>query len=204
MLMRIHFDWGSAGAALLLMLVAFWGYRLLKQRMDHQRYVEQLAELEFEQMLFSNVPSAGEQSQDLVFLQNQQTMPSKLELHPDIHQGSIGDGNPNITASPDPNPCADGPLPADVVAVQVIQQLTAAGLMGSVDGYLELHGNPKGAALLKLRSKKTALLIPTMESEGFYRQQLRRVDMILVMGPSGKALVITPLEDLVASSIFLK
>jgi hypothetical protein len=105
------------------------------------------------------------------------------------------------TAPLQPNTPSASPLPADAEAEAVMRQLHASGLVTMIDGYVPLHNNPKGAALLKLRNGKLALLVPHMESETFLRRNARRADIIIMAGADGKAVVVTPLEQFLAETI---
>lgn len=183
------FDLWSLGAVIFLLAIAGWGIRLLRQRVEDQRYREHLSEMEFEQTLFPAARSDDHESQDMVFLQN---IPASQELK------SAG-FSADLTSTPAVG--VEGPLPADVAAQTIVKKLTLSGLLRSVEGYIEVHGNPKGAAILSLRNGKRALLVPHMESEPFFRRHARRVDMIIVMGPDGAGLVVTPLEELLADNM---
>lgn len=193
--MDMRLDAWSIGAMLLVLGLAVYGIRLLRQRVEEQRYQEQLAELQFEQTLFSNSGSAGHESEDLVFLQNQNAA---------IFSEAVASNNPPpIVISPALVENAESSVPADIAADAIIRQLKLSGLLGSIEGYLDLHGNRKGAAILSLRNGKRALLVPHMESEAFFRRHASRVDVIIVMGSDGKGLVVTPLEEMLSDNISL-
>lgn len=176
----------SIFAILLVCGVAAWGIRMLKQRLDEQRYQEQLAELEFTENLLADasITSGGD---DAAFLQT------------DAQAAIPPAGSSKVAA------IASVSASADAAAAPVMNQLIQAGLTnGSIEGYVELHGNSKGAALLRLRNGKLALLVPHMESEAFLRRQARRVDLIIMAGIDGKAVVITPLEQLLSENMLAR
>jgi hypothetical protein len=91
--------------------------------------------------------------------------------------------------------------PADVQAKAVVDKLRTAGLLRHIDGYLELHGNMQGVAILKLRNGQTALLVPHMESEAFLQRNERRADMIIMALPNGQSYVVRPLGAMIADSM---
>lgn len=187
--MDMRLDIWSITAMVLVCALALYGFRLLRQRIDEQRYQEQLSELEFEQTLFSGVGQVGQESQDLIFLQKS----SASAVTETAVQVTKFPPNPPLAPQAD----AGDFIPADIAAESIVRQLKISGLMGSVEGYIELHGNPKGAAILSLRNGKRALLVPHMESEAFFRHNAPRADIIIVMGCDGKGLVFTPLEQLI-------
>lgn len=187
--------WGVFGLLVLLPLLAgvFW----FRGRMERLRYEEELAELEFQESILTDV-SGGSLREDSRFL-----VPSAEAVVRDDPAGAIGAENPPDML-PRPQGLLDGAgdeRPADALAAGVMRQLTATGLLASVDGYVPLHGNPKGVALLKFRNGKQALLVPHMESEAFLRQNARRADFIIMTGADGKAVVVTPLEQFLAESV---
>lgn len=90
---------------------------------------------------------------------------------------------------------------ADVTAAAVLSQLRHAGLIADTDGYMELNGNPCGAIILKLKDSRRALLVPYHESEVFIRRNLKRFDLLLLMGRDGKAVVVSSLENMIAERV---
>lgn len=192
---NMQFEIWTLAAIFLAAAVAFWGFRLLRNRLEEQRYQEELAELEFEQTLFSG-DSGNFDAQNLAFLQTAPstavvdqtnvTPPPSFPVPPSMETVSL------ITSRE--------PQPADITAATVIRRLKLSGLMGSVEGYIPLHGNPKGVAILSLRNGKRALLVPQMESEMFFRRHAPQADYIIVMGTDGGSLVVTPFEQLLAEN----
>lgn len=199
--MNFTIDPWSIMAILVVLVIAFIGIRMLKQRLDEQRYQEQLAELEFNERLFSNAETSAEpSSQELSVspLNTDAKQPVDFD-EPGIIPGQIETSAPTQKSNivnDDSEPQA-----ADVMSAKIVNQLTQADMLTSVEGYIELHGNPKGAAILRLRTGKMALLVPHMESEAFLRRHARRVDMIILTKSDGKAVVVTPLEDLISQNI---
>lgn len=199
--MTLPLDPWTIAALVFLLAVGIWGIRLLKQRIDEQRYQEHLADLEFEATLMSGKDSlVAASAHDAVFLQTTsgepQTpeLPSELEIPAEV--------NP-VIRDPLQIDRHFGPQPADVAAKSVFSRLQTAGLLRGIEGYVELHGNPKGGVILRLRDGKLALLVPHMESEGFLQHNAKRVDMIIMAGAGGSAFVVRPIEQLLAEGITL-
>lgn len=186
---EFRLDIWSIGAIALIVGIAAWAIILIRRRLDEQRYLEQMAELEFTQTMLANAQQEQNDATDQSALQNVQLQSS------DTHQNPVPDRAPAGQNG--------GPHPADILAASAIRQLTRAGLYDHVAGYVELHGNPKGAALLRLRNGKHALLVPHMESEAFLRKNHRRADIIIMTGTDGGAFVVTSLEQLISDSISL-
>lgn len=111
---------------------------------------------------------------------------------------------------PLPSPPAAPPAPslqpkptegANDLLQRVLHQLKAAGMLRSIEGYMELHGDARAAAILLMSSGKRALLVPYYETEFFALRNLRRFDLLVFVGRDGRAVVITPLEALIAESL---
>lgn len=199
--MNLPIDPWTIAAVLLLLGVAIWGIRLLKQRVEEQRYQEHMADLEFEATLLSGRDSlVAASAQDAVFLQTPSPAAQTQELPPGFDMPA--EESPVIHEPLTINRHS-GPQPADVAASGVFSRLQAAGMVRGIEGYIELHGNPKGAAILRLRNGKLALLVPHMESEGFLQHNAKRVDMIIMEGAGGSAFVVRPIEQLLAEGITL-
>jgi hypothetical protein len=187
--------WSIAGIVFLVAIAA-WGIRLLKQRLADQRYQQELADLEFEGSVFSEIGPVADFGHDQHFV-------SQPVEHAGLHQEQrpqeLNNQTPQVVP---PGPLAQpGMSSADEAASHVMQQLQNSGLLKSVEGYIDVHGNPKGAAILLLRDGKRALLVPHMESEVFLRRHSKRVEMIIMAGSDGKGVVITPLEELISQNL---
>ncbi len=184
------------------------GILMLRARMDQMRMEEQLAEMEFQQSVLGSIGVESTLGADDRFLQSNHSehgtksppdataadlTTDPAELIPDSHTP-----HETTTASQLQH---DGPPPADIAASGVIRQLTISGLLRGIDGYVALHGNPQGAALLRLRNGQQALLVPHMESEAFLRHNARRAEFIIMVGTDGKAVVAQSLEQFLAESI---
>jgi hypothetical protein len=180
-------------AGVVTVSLAIGGLRMFQKRMESQRYSEQMAELEFEKSLYLGGGLSANEAQDSVFLQT--SSQSAEQEAPNVSGYHTNDPTDFLVK------VAGEHVPADMAAEGILQKLKLVDLMGSVEGYVELHGNPKGAALLLLRNGRRALLVPHMESEAFFRRHARRVDLFLVMGTDGQAVVITPLEKFLADSM---
>lgn len=183
--------------------IAFVGFRMLRQRMEQLRYDEQIAELEFQENLLAKM-NIGALDDDNRFLQQETVAtvtdspasPEEIPTAPTTQHPAEHPAPDMYVASED-----DAALPADVAAAGVMKQLGAGGLVTGIDGYIPLHGNSKGAVLLRLRTGKSALLVPQIESEAFLRHNARRADMIIMVGNDGKALVVSTLEHFLAENM---
>ncbi len=187
--------WSILGL-LLILGIAVWGLRLLKQRLDEQRYQESLAELEFEGSVLSDFSMTGMGSQDMQFMSSE-TAP-RASISAELRESSPPPAMPRLEAAYGGTEVKPS---ADMSTTFVMQQLKQSGLFQSIEGYIDLHGNAQGAAIILLRNGKRALLVPHMESEAFLRRHSRRVDYILMVGTDGKAVVVTPLEELISQNI---
>ena len=183
--MGLALDPLSIVAILIIGTVVLWGIRIFKNRMDQQRYLEELAELEFTESLLAE--SALNEGTNEAFL-----MPDKDSALPPAPVEQALDFYSNVNSDP---------AAADQKASGIINQLTHSGMFNSIDGYVELHGNKKGSAIIKLRNGKLALLVPHMESEAFIKRQSRRVDYIIMTMSDGTGMVVTPLEQLISENI---
>lgn len=197
-------SWGLF--AFIAVAFIFIGVRMVRSRMDHIRAQEELAEMEFQQTVLASFGQETTLGDDDRFASKADVVEASLTTDRGGSVAGSENGDSALTSpvqqTPAPaNPLLSGePLPADVAAVAVMNQLGAMGLVNGVDGYVALHNNPKGAALLRLRTGKQALLVPHMESEAFLRHNARRVDFIIMTGTDGKAFVVSPLEQFLAES----
>ncbi len=188
----MRFDAWSIGVALLVLGIAVLGIKFIARRIEEQRYREDLAEMEFEQTLLSSAASSNHDSRDSVFLQDE------LASEP---------GKTVVTFAVEPTPIPyqneinSDMVAADVAAVSVIEKLKMAGLLRTIEGYIDVHGNPKGAVIILLRSGKRALLVPHMESEFFFRRNSKRVDFFIVRGTDGNDLVVSALSSWLAENV---
>lgn len=187
------------------------GFRMLRDRMDQMRMEEQLAEMEFQQSVLGSIGVESTLGDDDRFLQ---TEPTEADIKTQSSELSATEPDPTAErteTSTSPGTSADaivtpqvqndGPRPADISASSVVRQLTISGLLRGIDGYVPLHGNPRGAVLLRLRNGKQALLVPHMESEAFLRHNARRAELIIMVGTDGKAVTVQPLEQFLAEAI---
>ena len=200
--------WTIAVGAFIL-LIGFWGWKIVQDRMEVLHYEEELANQEFEnQFLQQEASLQRSESATPTGHKPLFTDPAAAVV---THTSSAGTDESMqtqsaVTAAEDKSrslSISAAHLPADERAHDVIKKMNAISLLESINGYFELHGNPKGVAILQLRNRKTALLVPHMESEAFLRRNSKRADMIIMVGTDGKAVVVRPLEDLIADSIGL-
>lgn len=185
--------------------IAYVGIRMLRQRMEQLRYQEQIAELEFQENLLANM-SGGGLGEDNRFLQSENVAavanePVAPVMETDAANRDMNSVQTGVSQPLDTPQTDDGPIAADVAASGVMKQLEAAGLVTTIDGYVPVHGNPKGAVMLRLRNGKSALLVPQMESEAFLRHNSRRADMIIMVGHDGKGVVVSTLEHFLAENM---
>lgn len=87
--------------------------------------------------------------------------------------------------------------PVDRLSRQIVAQLREAGLLQEIESFIPLHGNPKGAAILKLRNRKRVLLVPYYESEVFTERELTKYDGIIFLSRSGRGLFVQTLEAVI-------
>jgi hypothetical protein len=212
-------SWAAIGVALLVAIVAFWFFRDKFSRMQEN---QRISDASFEAQMLALARSAprAEISND------RQTIPSiggnyraadaltSEEIAPRIN--SVGAADVTSSASYMRDFTAQAPAaamdelqtvrdpymePADRSCAKIVSQLTHGGLLESEDGYADLHGNPKGALIVKLRGGKRCLIVPHFESEPYLMRNLKRYDMIICVGKDGKAVVLTRLEEMIASRL---
>lgn len=87
--------------------------------------------------------------------------------------------------------------PVDVLSRRILAQLREAGLLHEIESFIPLQGNPKGAAILKLRNRKRVLLVPYYESEVFTERELAQYDGIIFLSRSGRGLFVQTLEAVI-------
>lgn len=90
----------------------------------------------------------------------------------------------------------------EVSCKAVLDQLRRAGLLEEIESFVPLHGNSKGAAVLRLRGQRRVLLVPYFETDIFAERQLHGCDALLFVSRSGKGFYIQSLESLIADSTF--
>ena len=124
----------------------------------------------------------------------------------------IGDIEPDAVGTPRPADELLPPQPEDPEATklsapdmklceQVVVRMRAAGMVDEIDGFVELHGNAKAAVAVKLRGGKRALVVPYYETDVFADRNLRRYDRLVFIGRSGKAVVVSTLENEMADRL---
>jgi len=177
---------------LVVLLIAGWGIKLLRDRIEEQRYREEMEELAFEQSIITQISSsAGTMESDARFLVKEET---PLALFPQKSPAAPLEAARPVHPSDSPNSSA-------TLSDQLIARLQQGGLVTSIEGYLELHGDARGITIVRLRNGKTGLVVPTMESESFLRRNSRRADLIFMCGSDGNAYVVRRVEDVIAEML---
>jgi hypothetical protein len=171
---------------LLLALVAAVVYAVFRarQRLLDQQMQERLADARFEAELVRSTTALPHGSMP----------PPELVLENISEAESIvHTGRAILERGPDPQ--VDDPCEG------TIARLRHAGMLDQVEGYMDLNGDPKAAAIVRFRDKRRVLLVPYHETEVFTERNLKRFDAIVFVGRSGKAVMISPLETAIAESL---
>ena len=212
-------SWAAIGAGILVVIIAFWIFRDKFSRMEES---QRIADASFEAQMLALARSAP----TATTANDRQTIPSiggnyrtadagtPEEIAP--RANSVSTDEVSSSASYLRDFTAQAPVaamdefhvvqdpymePADRFCAKVVNQLRQGGLLDSEEGYADLHGNPKGALLVKLRGGKRCIIVPHFESEPFLMRNLKRYDMAICVGKDGKALVLTRLEEMIASRL---
>jgi len=175
---------GTAGALIALVTGIF--VFVLVRRAREQRDREALDEARFESETLATLQPYEALAKGPGSASNDMTAPTAPVL--DIVR------DPSVPPAP-----ADGQVEDYDIMQAVLLQLRRANLLEGYETYLELHGQPKGMAAVRLRGGKKALVLPRLESEGFTTHQLRRYDYIICAGGSGRPVLIQPLAEYIAS-----
>jgi hypothetical protein len=197
---------GLADGVIWLVAIAFavcaiLVYRAVKNRLEEQEAAQRMADAAFEAQILGTTRSTGSDErflasqeetvqafavpappqQDIMEALNlqQQTIPAKISVQTEEFSRQ----------------------PADITCAGVISQLRNAGMLEQVDGYVELNGNSKAAAVLRLKGGRFALVVPYHESEMFTHRNLKKYQMLLYVGRDGKACVVTSLEETIAARV---
>jgi hypothetical protein len=187
-----------------VLIALIWLAFMVKRRLDDQAEAQRIADAAFEAQVLRSALPAAEQRVSYV----------ATDTPGSGHMASaLLDDMPIPAAEPVMRPIQATPAgllspnediyrqPADVACAAVIQQMQDAGMVDTVDGFLELNGNPKGAVVLRLKGGKHALVVPYLESEPFVFRNLRRYDMLVQVGKNGKAMVLKSLEETIAAKL---
>jgi hypothetical protein len=164
------------GLVFLLVVIALSAYLLLN-RLRNQREAQRAADALFESRMIALA-------------------------HASVEPG-VGEGEPAPKTPPAVPANMIGNVPqtddaADILCADILQRLSAAGMLVRVGEYVELHGNRKGAVMLELAGQRTALLLPHFESEGFVHHNLRRYDFLILVSSGGRAVIVNTLEEAIA------
>lgn len=185
----------------LLVLAAVGFYLVFRERLRRQAEEERLREANFEAQVLG---SFGGSSVDTVFrtAYSSEVYPAVETMEFQSLQGVPLHSAPRESAASVEAQAEDYyRQPADVAAEGVLRQLQQAGLVEQLEGYQEINGNPKAAVILRLRGGKRALLVPYFETEAFVQRNAKRFELLVFVSRSGKATVLSPMEEMIASRI---
>lgn len=216
------FDTFSFGVlACFLLLMVFIGYNLVRSRMRKQRELERIQDASFEAQMRRYADSLVPTRHVPGPVPGRYTPPSEPEescpdamavaeieaLHtPESQPQSAKRAQPSRPEAPTAGTtavtgAADVRRAADEVCSLVIAQLRNANLLDRVDDYIELNGNPQGAAILRMRNGRRALLVPYFETDIFAERNLKRFDYLIFVGRNGRAVMLKRLEDWLAEAL---
>lgn len=165
------------GAAL-----AYAIYRLVHY-LRGMKDLERLSEAQFEAALLASIGTASGTNRSDPKTTDNPTQQRTLEDSP---------------PSPEARPDGAGHVPVDMQCKRLLDQLAAAGLLENIECYVNVAGNPKGAAVLRLRNRKRVLLVPYFETDIFTDRELRCYDGLLFVSRNGKAVYVQSVESLIA------
>jgi len=175
---------------LVVLLIAGWGVKILRSKIEEQRYKEEMDALAFEQSVISQIASpTGAGESDSRFIVNDEPI-------------FVGDSTPVVQYRLDGNATStNAPEISATPSEMLIERLQRGGLITSIEGHLELHGDPKGVTIVRLRNGKTGLIVPNMESESFLRRNSRRADMIFLCASDKNVYVVRRVEEVIAEML---
>ena len=183
----------------------------VRRRLEEQRAREAMAEAAFEMEVLASLRNADTQvlssngHQELTPApqpQGSETGAAVAESVPaPAHQPQTQAASPSPGASPLLSSEVYYQECADVAAAAALSQLRHAGLIDDIDSYMELNGNPQGAAILRMKDGRRVLLVTYHETEVFTRRNLRRFDLLIYVGRDGKAVVVNSLENMIADRV---
>lgn len=204
-----------------LALVILWVAWLFYVRVQDQEAAQRMADAAFEAQILGSLQSEAQDSRfqpraDFSALpntavQNTNAFPDYAEIpaaaapepaaQPYVPSPELV--APTVTGSPLLDSATDDYFrqPADLTCAAVINQFRNAGMMEQIDSFIEVNGNTKGGVVLRLRGGKRALLLPYFESEPFALRNLKRFDQVVFVGRTGKAVVLTSLEEVIAAKV---
>ena len=166
------------GIVVFLLLLLAFGFVYAIRRLAAERSRERQQELVFEQSVLlalskpvSTAPVPGPSAE---------TNLSDLWAAPEPETSKENQAIPALTEP------QLRPSPLDDPCLAVLRQLQGSGMVESVEGYVEMHGNPRMGTVLRMRGAKRVLLLPFHETEAFVRHNLRRYDYMIFVGNDGK------------------
>jgi hypothetical protein len=176
-----------------------YGAYLVRRRLDSIREREAMEDARMEaELRMLEIQTVGVAGMDATGAVSLNSTAHSNAIH--LPAGFV-DESPTGEFSPGPQPASPGEVvPADMLA-PVLNQLRAGGLLEQEEDWVELHGNPKGGLVVRLRGGKRVLLVPYHETEAFARRNLRRYDGLIYVGLNGKAVFVRSVESVIADAL---
>ena len=170
-----------------------WTWRVIRAKLDEQRYYEDVSAMEFENSVLGMTSTE-------TFRSDYGAAGNSATTVDDSISGAMQLDNPTDSSPRKAEPAVNDKASA---SERVIDRLTKAGVLNSVEGYREHYGDPRGIAMLRLKNGQTAMLVGHMESAAFLAANERRADMIIVAANDTDVFVIRPFTQLLADNIRL-
>jgi len=164
-------------------IVLFFALYRVIDRLREYRKAEQMSEAQFEASVLASLNDDA-QFVPLVKKDSQPTSEASFPGNP-LTPVRHGDEDPRMVS-------------VEISCKRVLDQLRNSGLLEEVESFLPIHGNPKGAAILRFKNKKRVLLVPYYETEYFTEYQLGSYDALLYVSRAGRAVYLQSLENLIA------
>lgn len=159
---------------LTLVAVGFWGRQVYRDRIAKVAALERAAEEAFEREALSEFRPPA---------------PAPPDAPPEPASAAPSGPAPAPAA---PAPAASTPVPAadggDPLAA-FVQRLQGLGVAAYQEGSVPL-AIPPAAPIVRLRTGGLAVVLPRMESDAVVEHMARRFDLVFVLAPGGKALVV--------------
>lgn len=163
-------------------LLAVLGLMTFRERLRRERERERLAEAAFQATMIA-AAEEGQMAQTSL-LDEAQQLPEEPVIPVNTH-------NSLEWVSAPEKPSVDS----------VMSVLQRANLIETVEGYMDLNGDPHGGVIVLLRNRKRALVVPYYETDAFTNRNLKRFDLLIYTGRDGKGVVINSLETLISEEL---
>lgn len=175
-----------------------FGYGLYKRRMAQLHQEEQLAALEFEARTLAGLRSEGITEEFSMIASDGGTPMLVIEkpqllARPDISLNAVIP--PPVPSTPLQQSSDFTPPHLEALAGWVLESLRQTSILIDIEGTEPRHGNPHGLLSLKLRKNRTAALLTEIEASSAFHHLLRRFDMVIIVSPGKKALVIQTFQQ---------